>query len=200
MSKGEQTREMILGRAAPVFNRLGYAGAALSDIMQATGLEKGGIYNHFENKEQLALEAFDWSIRQVGRAMFDSMRGHMPGLGRLNAMISCFSPYFLSPPVPGGCPILNTSVDSDDGNPALREHARRAMNQWRRLVQRLVEKAIDQGEIGTETNAAQLANIIVASLEGGLMMSKLYDDPAYIDQVVDHLLRQVEQISTVRVG
>ena len=45
MSKGANTREEILLRAARVFNTKGYAGAALSDIMQATGLQKGGIYN-----------------------------------------------------------------------------------------------------------------------------------------------------------
>ena len=62
MSKGEQTRERILARSAQLFNRQGYSGSSLSDIMRETGLEKGGIYNHFSSKEQLALEAFDTPI------------------------------------------------------------------------------------------------------------------------------------------
>src|SRR5436305_10867326 len=61
MGKGEQTRAMILARVAPLFNQQGYFGSSLSDIMQQTGLEKGGIYNHFKSKEQLALQAFDYS-------------------------------------------------------------------------------------------------------------------------------------------
>jgi len=61
MSKGEQTREMILAQAAQLFSRQGFFGSSLSDIMQETGLEKGGIYNHFSSKEQLALEAFDYA-------------------------------------------------------------------------------------------------------------------------------------------
>src|SRR5438105_3375693 len=65
MRKGEQTREMILERAAPIFNQQGYAGASLSDIMRETGLEKGGIYNHFRGKEELALAAFDYAIGLV---------------------------------------------------------------------------------------------------------------------------------------
>jgi TetR/AcrR family transcriptional repressor of nem operon len=64
MRKGEQTRQEIIRKAAPIFNQKGYSGAALSDLMRATGLEKGGIYRHFESKQELAGDAFDhaWKI------------------------------------------------------------------------------------------------------------------------------------------
>ncbi len=62
MRKGEQTRQDIIRKAAPIFNQKGYDGAALSDLMRATGLEKGGIYRHFSSKEALAAEAFDWTM------------------------------------------------------------------------------------------------------------------------------------------
>jgi TetR/AcrR family transcriptional repressor of nem operon len=57
MREGEQTRQEIIRRAAPLFNQKGYEGTALSDLMQATGLEKGGIYRHFDSKQELAGEA-----------------------------------------------------------------------------------------------------------------------------------------------
>src|ERR1700683_4139331 len=57
MRKGEQTRQEIIRKAAPIFNQKGYDGAALSDLMRATGLEKGGIYRHFGSKQELAGEA-----------------------------------------------------------------------------------------------------------------------------------------------
>jgi TetR/AcrR family transcriptional regulator, transcriptional repressor for nem operon len=61
MRKGEQTRREIVRKAAPIFNQKGYDGAALSALMRATGLERGGIYRHFESKQQLAGEAFDYA-------------------------------------------------------------------------------------------------------------------------------------------
>ena len=61
MKKGERTRRRIVECSAPVFNTKGYAGASMSDLVLVTGLEKGGIYNHFGSKEQLALEAFDYA-------------------------------------------------------------------------------------------------------------------------------------------
>ena len=63
--KGVLTRERIVHLAAPVFNKKGYAGASMADNLAATGLQKGGIYNHFESKEQLAVEAFDYAIEMM---------------------------------------------------------------------------------------------------------------------------------------
>jgi TetR/AcrR family transcriptional repressor of nem operon len=57
--KGEQTGQEIIRKAAPIFNQKGYDGAALSDLMRATGLEKGGIYGHFGSQQGLAGDAFD---------------------------------------------------------------------------------------------------------------------------------------------
>ena len=66
-TKGDETRKRIVQRAASTFNVQGYAGTSMSDLMQATGLEKGGIYNHFTNKEELAIAAFDYRFRSLTR-------------------------------------------------------------------------------------------------------------------------------------
>jgi len=69
--KGEGTRQEIIRKAAPIFNRKGYSGAALSDLMRATGLEKGGIYRHFGSKQELAADAFDhaWKISKAQKRL-----------------------------------------------------------------------------------------------------------------------------------
>ena len=197
MTKGEQTREMILSTAAEAFNRLGYSGTSLSDIMLMTGLEKGGIYNHFASKEVLAAEAFDYAFDQVSKAMLGVIRAAPPtAQAQLRAMIGYFSDYIEHPPVPGGCPVLNTAVESDDSNPVLRARARHAMDEWRRLVIRLVEKGIAKDEFKPDVDADQVATLLLASLEGGIMLSKLYGDTSYTESVVaqmnayvtDHLL------------
>src|SRR5437879_9606459 len=84
MRKGEQTRQEIIRKAAPIFNQRGYDGAALSDLMRATGLEKGGIYRHFESKQQLAAEAFDyaWRIALDTRFSKKRLRSRIPSTAR----------------------------------------------------------------------------------------------------------------------
>lgn len=90
MSKGQQTRERILAHSAQLFNRQGYSGASLTDIMRETGLEKGGIYNHFASKEQLALESFDYAYELVSQRMRQALSGKFNAIERLQAMVSVF--------------------------------------------------------------------------------------------------------------
>jgi AcrR family transcriptional regulator len=61
MSKGEKTRQRIVAEAATLFNERGFEGGSMADLMEATGLEKGGIYRHFSSKETLAAAAFDFA-------------------------------------------------------------------------------------------------------------------------------------------
>ena len=61
MTKGEETRQRIIRKAAPLFNQRGFEGSSMGEIMEATKLEKGGIYRHFSGKEELAAEAFDYA-------------------------------------------------------------------------------------------------------------------------------------------
>ena len=68
MSKGELTRQRIIEEAAPIFNQRGFAGCSMQDVLDATGLEKGGVYRHFASKEELAAEAFQYAWTRVSKA------------------------------------------------------------------------------------------------------------------------------------
>ena len=178
MRKGEQTRQEIIRKAAPIFNQRGYERAALSDLMKATGLEKGGIYRHFESKQQLAAEAFDYAWKLAMDTRFEATEGISGSVNRLNQIVRNFRDRRAGL-VAGGCPLLNTGVDSDDGNPQLREKARRALSSWLERLQTIIEEGQRRGEIPGDVDASELATLIVSTLEGSLMVSRLQrkDDP-----------------------
>ncbi|MEH2227528.1 TetR/AcrR family transcriptional regulator [Nostoc sp.] len=192
MSKGEETKTRILEQAAELFNQQGYAGSSMSDIMRVTGLQKGGIYNHFQSKDDLALQAFDFAIARIKQHTRFALRSKHHAVERLQAIIGVFSSFAENPPIKGGCPLLNTAVESDDAHPALRERAKQAMNSWLHLICRIIETGIEKGEIRPEVSADEIATIIIATLEGGIMMSKLYGDSIHIHRVINHLNRYLE--------
>jgi TetR/AcrR family transcriptional regulator, transcriptional repressor for nem operon len=170
MNKGEATRQRIIEIAAPLFNQRGYKGCSLNAIMEATGLEKGGIYRHFESKEELAAEAFDFawnatiSLRTNG---LDAIPDHVD---RLKEHISRFA---YRSGIPGGCPLLNTAVDSDDGNPVLRDRVRKALRGWQARLRNILEDGIAKGTVNQEIDPAEVANHIIANLEGGIVIARL---------------------------
>jgi len=160
--------------------------------MHETGLEKGGIYNHFDSKEQLALEAFDYAISLVKQRTRATLSGKTHAVDRLLGVISVFKDMVEDPPLVGGCPILNTAIEADDAQPALRERARMAMDSWRETIHRIVAKGIARQEIRPNVDADILASLLISSLEGAIMMSKLYDDSVHIHRVADYLTQYIK--------
>jgi AcrR family transcriptional regulator len=193
-TKGMQTRRRIVELAAPVFNRQGYVGASMRDLVDATGLEKGGIYNHFGSKEQLALEAYDYALSQVTEGLARSQDGATDAIDRLQRMIRAFAKFARTPAIAGGCPIMNTAIEADDTHPELRDRARASMTLWHRLIGRIVKDGVAAGELVPGIDPYALAALITGSLEGGLMLCGLYDDPVYVDRIVEHLSAHVDTL------
>ena len=196
MKKGEKTRRRIVERAAGVFNTRGYFGSSMKDLTRETGLEKGGLYNHFVSKEEIALEAFDYAASLM-RARFEAaLVGRDGSLDRLFAIVDVLGGLVGDPPVPGGCPVLNTAVEADDTHPALKKRAQEAMTGWLRLVGSIVKEGIRNREIRTGTDPRETASVVVATLEGAVMMSRLCDEPAHMVRAVDHLKEHLKSIAS----
>jgi TetR/AcrR family transcriptional repressor of nem operon len=195
MAKGDQTKRRIVERAAPVFNTLGYSRTSMAELTRATGLEKGGIYNHFASKEALALAAFDYAISVV-RARFAAALQEVTGTrARLEAIVAVFAAYLEAPPVPGGCPILNTAVEADDTEPALRARAQAAMTDLQKLIGVTVKAGVAGGELRPDADPRAVATIVTATMEGAIMLGRLYDDPAPIRHAVEHLRWYIGQLA-----
>jgi len=171
MRKGEQTRQEIIRKAAPLFNQRGFNGAALSDLMKATGLEKGGIYRHFSSKEVLAAEAFDYAWRETLSARSHHLDTISNNVDRLKQFVANFVER--RGVIPGGCPLLNTAIDTDDGNSVLREHALKALRGWQSYLISIINAGIKAREIHPRVGSKRLAAVIISSLEGAIMLSRL---------------------------
>lgn len=161
--------------------------------MRVTGLQKGGIYNHFRSKEEIALEAFDFAVNCIQQQFMNALKGKRHAVDRLVAILNVYEQMLDDPPIQGGCPILNTAVESDDTHPALRERAQRAMDAWRALICRIVDRGIKRGELSADVDSETVATIAIATLEGGVMLSKLYGDPSHLTRTLNHLKTYVRQ-------
>jgi AcrR family transcriptional regulator len=193
--KGTATKQRIVEAAAPVFNQRGYWGASMADLMAATGLEKGGIYNHFGSKEALALEAFEHNTAVVAGRIRAALDGRAEAVDRLRAVVDTFRTFVERPPLAGGCPLLNTATESDDTHPALRERAREKMTELLDgTVTRIVRRGIERGELRADLDARQTATVVVAALEGAIMLSRLYDSPGPMRRTAAFLAEWVETL------
>lgn len=189
MKKGELTRQMIIQRAAVVFNQRGYFGTSIADLVAETGLERGGIYNHFDNKDDLALAAFDYAVKTLGERLQAGFDRHANTADQLSAIGDVFLALLDDPDLPGGCPVLNTAIEADDTHPELKARAQQALANLRGMVEAVVSSGVGRGEIRAGTDPSLTATHLIALVEGGMMMSKLCDDARYSNQIAV-LIRQ----------
>ncbi|PSB10515.1 TetR/AcrR family transcriptional regulator [Pleurocapsa sp. CCALA 161] len=192
MSKAEQTKARIIQQAAELFNQQGYAGSSIADIMQATGLKKGGIYNHFKSKDELAVAAFDYAVSLMSREVWSAVKTKRNAITRLQALVSSYLVYIETPPIVGGCPILNTAIEADDTDSPLRNRAIAAIDNWRNLIVRIINQGIKKGEVATTIDPDIVATIIICNIEGAIMMSQLEKNPVHLERAIAHLQNYIQ--------
>lgn len=194
MRDPQNTKETILRKSGVLFNTHGYKATSISDITDATGFTKGAIYRHFASKDQLEIE----TLVHLSSLMFDKLRDRIKAKNsageKLRAVFHYFESYISNPPVKGGCPILNAAIESDDSNPALRKTALKILTDMREAIINLLAKGIKYKQIRSGIDKEQYATMIIASLEGAIMMSKLSGNDDDIKRVIKQLEKQLSEI------
>lgn len=188
MKKGEATRLRIADEAAALFNTRGYAATSISDVMAATGLQKGGIYGHYASKDALAVAAFERALARVSVRFDRALAASASPAERLSILIGEMRRHVTDPVVPGGDPLLNAAAEVDDGvHEMLRTRVREAFGQLTRLVRRTVERGQRAGELRADADAEAFAALFVAALEGAVLVGRLFGDVAAFDRIADGL-------------
>ena len=183
MSKAEKTKQYIIEKTAPVFNKKGYAGTSLNDIIDHTGLTKGSIYGNFENKDEVALAAFEHNVNQVSKMFREEIHKQTTIREKLLVYPRLYENFLKFPFPEGGCPILNTAIEADDTHPLLKAKALTAFTNWKNAIIRLIEKGIERKEFKKNINAEETAVTIIALIEGGIMLTKLTGKTNYIKTI-----------------
>lgn len=195
MRDPESTRKKILRQSGFLFNTQGYKATSISDITTATGFTKGAIYRHFKNKQELEKE----TLVHLSSIMFDHIRSYIQEQPtaplKLRAIFAYFEDYLSKPPVKGGCPLMNVAIEADDSNAALRKEAVSMLDILHQSLMLIFKNGIKHKQLKKNMDKDYYATVIIASLEGAIMMSKLRGNKKDIQVVIkhlNHLLKEIE--------
>ena len=195
MRNPDVTRETILQKSGILFNTHGYKATSISHITDATGFTKGAIYRHFTNKDELEIQ----TLTHLSAVMFEKLRSKIKAENtagkKLRALFKYFESYISNPPLKGGCPLLNVAIEADDANPALRKAALKMLHEMRQSIISMLSKGIKYKQLKATIDKELFATMIIASLEGAIMMSKLSgleDDIKTVVKFLDRYLGEYE--------
>ncbi len=193
--KAEKTRQFIIEKTAPVFNERGFAGTSMSDLTEATGLTKGSIYGNFENKDEVALAAFDYNFQKVTAYVKARILETENAIERLLVYPAVYRNFLKIPFLKPGCPILNTSTEADDTHPLLKEKANEALAFWKKSIENQVKRGIEKKQIKPATNPTQVAVILMSLIEGAIMQAKVTNRSGELKIAMDFLEAYIKNLA-----
>jgi TetR/AcrR family transcriptional repressor of nem operon len=187
MRQPEATKANILKKSGHLFNTQGYKSTSISDITTATGLTKGAIYRHFKNKNELEKEALLFLSQSMFGHLRDRIKKVTTAPAKLRALFRFFETYISNPPIKGGCPLLNVSTEADDAHPSLRKQAVLILDLLRGSIITILSNGVKHGQLKPGIKKEYYASVIIAMLEGAIMMSKLRGNNEDIRLCIRHL-------------
>ncbi|MEK4231355.1 TetR/AcrR family transcriptional regulator [Solibacillus sp. FSL H8-0538] len=199
MKKGELTRRNIIRKSATIFNTKGYMTTSMSDIIQETKIQKGGIYRHFKDKEQLMVESFHFSTEIMRNHLKASVSQHDNSTDKLIAFVEAFLELSEGEPIVGGCPIFNAAIEMDDlGGSALLPSINEAMDMMVKWINNIIEDGILLQELKQSVQPYDTAIFIVSTLEGGLVLDRLKKDGHLTKIIINNLRQHISMMATER--
>ncbi len=186
-TKAERTTAFIIETVAPVFNKHGYVGTSMSDLTEATGLTKGALYGNFENKEALALAAFEHSINKLFIAIDERLNIEGNSLEKLFSLTKFYSNYGIFTQEMGGCPVLKVGIDTQHSNKQLASAAGESIKTIEGKIAVVLENGVNNGELRLPVTPLQFAKQFYTMLQGAVAMSTITGDRKYLMNTVAYL-------------
>jgi AcrR family transcriptional regulator len=158
LSKGEQTRRAIISRALAMVSDLGYEGLSIGELAKETKLSKSGLFAHFKSKEALQLgviqEVVDRFTSRVVQPALSSPRGEP----RLRILFEKKLEWIRGQQELRGCLLQKGSLEYHNriGHP-VRKSVVNALQEWRELLARCTQGAINEGHFRGDLDADQFA-------------------------------------------
>lgn len=185
-TKGEITREKILIEATQVFHRKGFLTTTINDLLNATGMTKGNLYFHFASKEEVGLEVLQQARYAFRQFLDDALKGDTPG-ARLDSFFRHAMERNRSKGFVGGCLFGNTALEACDNAPPFVNLIREVFDEWIDKLEETIRAAQANGEVRKDLPADHLAELVVGTIEGGIMQSRLKQEEGPLKRAFDSL-------------
>ncbi len=192
-TKAERTTAYIIETVAPVFNKHGYIGTSMSDLTEATGLTKGALYGNFENKEALALAAFEHNSKRLLGAVEERLGTSGTALERIFALTDFYRHYNDFNEDMGGCPVLNVGVDAKHNNAMLSAAVRETIKTIEGKIALVLENGVNTNELRLPVTPLQFAKQLFTMIQGAVSMATMTGDRKYLLNTVAYLEQLVKK-------
>lgn len=183
LTKGEQTKQRILKETRYLLTTNGFYNTSLNDIIRNTGVKKGNLYYYFPSKEDLCLAVLEDARDEFFAILEKSFVGATP-LDRIHNFCQALLKEQKNKNFVGGCLFGNAALEMSDCNARFSKVLNDVFSTWLDHVQSHISQAQSAGTLATNLPPRMLAKLLVASLEGGIMMARVSKDERDLEDCI----------------
>ncbi len=189
MTDRKDTRERLIDAAHRLALRKGFDRTSVSEVIAEVGVQRGSLYHYFPGKEDLGLAVLERD-RVEFMTMLDSTLSR-PGepAKMLKEFFDAALKKHRDTGFVGGCLWGNTALEMSNTKPAYVKLVREVFEEWVSKVEVVIHRGQVEGEFRTDLKAYDLARLVVAGIEGGIMMSRLTKSPQPLKTCLNSLER-----------
>jgi len=190
-------KNKIVHEARKLFSLKGFLSTGINDIIAAAGTSKGGFYNHFSSKEELFYAVLAESQKLWREKVLDSTREIESPIAKIVRIFINYKECYLKDTenFPGGCIFITFSVELDDTRPHLMKEVNKGFQGFKGLLTRILDDAIDQGELSKTSNADTIAETLFAGMLGAAVLYGVDKNDSILDQSIDSLIEYINFLS-----
>jgi len=194
-TKGTRTRRNIIENSLQLFSVKGYYNTSVSDILDATGLTKGGLYGHFASKEDIWYAVYEEAVSIWKGIVFKGIRNDADPLKRIEKFIENDMLNYLGADVfEGGCFFLNMLVELSGQSASMSNQILCGFMRLSGLLRSWLEEADRKGLLQQGLDFREIANFIILSLNGAAALYISSRDQSILQQTIRQLRFYIEQL------
>jgi AcrR family transcriptional regulator len=188
--QGRATRQRIVAAAAALIGERGVGGTSLDDIRAATGSSKSQLYHYFGDKHGLVEAVIDHQSAFVLGAQAEALGAveDWAGLERwADGMVATIERNGAR----GGCPVGTLAAALADTDERFRAALSEAFDSWREAIRAALARLRDNGLLAADADLEALTTTTLASIQGGLLLTKTSRDSAQLGAALDGAVAQL---------
>ncbi len=193
-AKGRDARARIVEAAAHLMHLRGMSDTSLGHILELADAGKGQLYHYFENRGALETAVLEYHIaRQPEAASPGNLLSTWEDLERwFEAVYRTFEMADFR----GGCPLGSMAAEVADRNPDLRSKLDAAFAVKRDHLARGFDELKAAGVLRPKVNPESLAEFVVATIQGGLMLARVRQNGQPLRRTMKHALDHCRSFRT----
>ena len=180
------TRWRILEAAMHLFWEKGYGSTSVADILARAGVNSGSLYHFFPGKQDLLIAVLDTYIGGIRQMLLEpNWRGVTDPIEKIWKLMDGYRDALVQTECSYGCPIGSLALELHEPDPVVRERLAKNFSNWTDAIE---ECLVEAGErVPADADRRALAEFVLTTMEGGVMLARSYRDIGYFDRAIGEL-------------